>query len=91
MTDTLVVIKKDDIIKNYWRYIMEITQCTPDQFLHEIEQVPQQYLPQLFEIIHIYKESIAKKAAVDSFEQSWQQAVSGETSPVSELWEGIDA
>ena len=64
---------------------MKATQYTPDQFLHEIGQVPQQYLPQLFKIILIYKESVAKKAAIGSFEQSWQQAIAGETSPVSEL------
>ncbi|MFA7174704.1 MAG: hypothetical protein WC340_15075 [Kiritimatiellia bacterium] len=70
---------------------MKVAQCTPDQFLHEIRQVPQQYLPQLLEIVHIYKESIIKKTTVESLEQSWKQAISGETSPVSELWEGVDA
>ena len=63
---------------------------TSSKFLHEIEQVPPQYLPQLFQIVHIYKESITKKAAIDSFDESWQQAVSGETTPVSELWDGLD-
>jgi len=64
---------------------------TPSEFMHEIEQVPAQYLPQLFQIVHIYKESITKKASVDSFTQSWQQAQAGDTAPVSQLWEGIDA
>jgi len=64
---------------------------TPNEFLREIEQVPSQYLPQLFQIVHIYKESITRKTLVDSFEKSWVQALKEETSPVSELWEDIDA
>jgi hypothetical protein len=44
----------------------------------------------LFRSGTIYKESIIKKASLDSFKRSWQQAISGDTSPVSELWEGID-
>ena len=60
------------------------------EFMHEIEQVPPQYLPQLFQIVHIYKESITKKVTIDSFDESWKQAISGETAPISELWKGLD-
>jgi hypothetical protein len=28
--------------------------------------------------------------SADSFRQSWQQAVNGQTLPLSEIWEGID-
>lgn len=28
--------------------------------------------------------------AVDSFRESWQQAITGQTLPLSQLWEGID-
>ena len=70
---------------------MNTKALTADEFAHEIEQVPQQYRPQLFQIIQIYKDSIAKKAANDSFEQSWEEAQSNQTTPVAELWEGIDA
>ena len=31
------------------------------------------------------------KPAGESFRQGWQEAVRGETRPVSELWEDIDA
>ncbi len=61
------------------------------KFIHEIEQVPPQYLPQLFQLVHIYRESITKKTTIDSFEESWQQALNGETYPVEDLWDGIDA
>ena len=58
---------------------------TPSEFMREIEQVPTQYLPQLFQIVHIYKESIIRKNLVDSFEKSWDQAIKKETSPITEL------
>ena len=31
------------------------------------------------------------KSAEDCFHQGWQEAMTGETVPLSELWEGIDA
>ncbi|MFM9264728.1 hypothetical protein [Tychonema sp. BBK16] len=31
------------------------------------------------------------KSAEDCFRQGWHEAMTGETVPVSELWEGIDA
>ena len=70
---------------------MTMRNYTPSEFLHEIEQVPSQYLPQLFQIVHIYKESVTRKKLADSFEKSWDQALKKETTPVTELWEGIDA
>jgi hypothetical protein len=33
----------------------------------------------------------AQKPAEGSFRQGWQEALRGETRPVSELWEDIDA
>ena len=65
--------------------------CKPSELMREIEQIPPQYLPQLFQIVHSYRESITKKESLVDFEQSWLQAVSGDTTPVSELWEDIDA
>lgn len=60
---------------------------SPSEFLDEIKQVPPQYLPQLFQIVHLYKESITKKTNLESFEKSWSEAVSGQVSDISELWE----
>ncbi|MGB7710969.1 MAG: hypothetical protein WBL95_15780 [Microcoleus sp.] len=31
------------------------------------------------------------KSAEDCFRQGWKEAMTGETVPLSELWEGIDA
>jgi hypothetical protein len=37
------------------------------------------------------RESITLKPAEESFRQGWQEALRGETRPVSDLWEDIDA
>lgn len=38
-----------------------------------------------------FRESVTLKPAEASFRQGWKEALAGETRPVSELWEGIDA
>jgi hypothetical protein len=57
----------------------------------EINEVPKEYLPNLLLIVRAFRESVALKSAADSFRQGWKEALAGETRPVSELWEGIDA
>jgi hypothetical protein len=41
--------------------------------------------------MHTLRESITLKPAEESFRQGWQEALRGETRPVSDLWEDIDA
>ena len=62
-----------------------------DLLVQEIEAVPSEYLPTLLNMIRLFRESIILKPAVNSFRQGWQEAMSGETMPVDELWVGIDA
>lgn len=59
--------------------------------LEEVEKIPPEYLPFLLEIMRAFRESITLKPAEESFRQGWQEALRGETRPVSELWEDIDA
>jgi hypothetical protein len=59
--------------------------------LEEVEKIPPEYLPFLLEIMRAFRESITLKPAAESFRQGWQEALRGETRPVSELWEDIDA
>lgn len=61
------------------------------QLIHEIKEVPQEYLPNLLLIVRSFRESVALKPAETSFRQGWREAVKGETRSVAELWEGIDA
>ncbi len=62
-----------------------------EQLIEEINKTPMEHLPYLAQIIHIFRESLTLKPAENSFKQGWREALRGETKPVSELWEGIDA
>jgi len=43
------------------------------------------------QIVRLFRKSIALKPAEASFRKGWEEALAGDTMPVSELWEGIDA
>jgi len=62
-----------------------------EQIGQEIRQTPDEYLPILLELIRLFRQSLTLKTAEESFRQGWQEAMQGETIPVSELWVGIDA
>jgi hypothetical protein len=62
-----------------------------EQAIQEIQQTPQEYLPSLLQIIRLFRESVTLKSAEESFRQGWQEAMTGNTLPVSQLWDGIDA
>jgi hypothetical protein len=62
-----------------------------EQVLEEIDKTPSEHLPYLLQLIRIFRESISLKSAEESFKQGWKEVLAGETKPVSELWEGIDA
>ena len=57
----------------------------------EIDQTPEEYLPLLLEMIHLFRQSVTLKPAEESFRQGWQEALSGEVLPVADLWVGIKA
>jgi hypothetical protein len=57
----------------------------------EIKEVPKEYLPNLLQIVIVFRESVALKPAEASFRQGLKEALAGETRLVSELWDGIDA
>lgn len=59
--------------------------------MEEIEQTPEEYLPNLLEIIRAFRESVTLKSAEESFRQGWYEAMTENTFPVSQLWDGIDA
>ena len=61
------------------------------QLQKEINQLPQEYLPNLIQLVRVFRESVALKPAADSFRQGWAEVANGETQPVSKLWDGIDA
>ena len=62
-----------------------------DLLVREIRQLPREYWPNLLQLIRLFRESVTLKPAEMSFRQGWQEIMTGQTRPVSELWEGIDA
>jgi len=62
-----------------------------EQLAYEIEKLPGEYLPNLLQIVRLFRDSVTLKPAEDSFRQGWKESMAGETLPVSELWNDIDA
>ena len=67
------------------------TSVYEEQLLREIKETPEEYLPNLLQIVRLFRESVTLKSAKTSFHNGWKEVVADETMPVSELWEGIDA
>lgn len=61
------------------------------QLVREIRETPAEYWPNLLQLIRLFRESVTLKPAEASFRQGWQEAMNGQTRPLSELWEGVDA
>ena len=57
----------------------------------EIDRIPAEYLPTVLQVIRAFRESVTFKSAEASFQQGWQEALDGDTHPVSELWTDLDA
>lgn len=57
----------------------------------EIQETPREYLPNLLQIIRLFRESVTLKPATITFRQGWNEVMEGEVRPISELWRGIDA
>lgn len=62
-----------------------------DQVLAELEALPDEYLPFVLQLVRAFRESLTLKPAAASFRQGWSEARQGEVSPVSTLWDDIDA
>jgi len=61
------------------------------RLVREIRETPAEYWPSLLQLIRLFRESVTLKPAEAGFRQGWQEAMAGQTRPVSELWEGLDA
>lgn len=62
-----------------------------EQLVREVRGMPEEYLPNLIQIVRLFRESVELKPAEASFRQGWKETLAGETRPVAELWKGIDA
>ena len=61
-----------------------------ENFINEIDKIPEEFLPNLLLIIRTFRESVTLKSAETSFKQGLKEAEKGMTRPVSELWNTID-
>lgn len=62
-----------------------------EKISREIRNMPEEYLPALLAMVRLFRESVTLKPADASFRQGWQEAMNGETLPLEQLWEGVDA
>ncbi|NEQ34581.1 MAG: hypothetical protein F6K04_27025, partial [Leptolyngbya sp. SIO4C5] len=58
--------------------------------IDEIQQTPPEYLPNLLQIIRLFRESVELSPAEESFRQEWQEAMRDKVLPIEQLWDGID-
>ncbi len=62
-----------------------------DEIIQEVQATPEEYRPALLEIIRLFRQSVTLPPAEITFRQGWEEVRQGETRPVYELWEDIDA
>ncbi|MCP4108072.1 MAG: hypothetical protein GY749_21420 [Desulfobacteraceae bacterium] len=62
-----------------------------DLLIREIKATPDEYLPNLLNIVRLFRETVTLKPAEDSFRKGWEEALAGDTAPVDELWTDIDS
>ena len=60
------------------------------QVLEEINKIPSEFLPLLLKMMRAFREGVMLPSAEDSFRQGWVEALSDQTQPVSQLWQGPD-
>ena len=61
------------------------------QLFDEINELPKEYLPNLLQIVRLFRESVTLRPAEAGLRQGLHEALAGEVRPVRGLWEGIDA
>lgn len=69
---------------------MTLKTPTYKQLVHEIQDTPVEYLPNLLQIVRLFRESVTLKPAPISFKQGWKEMKMGNTQPVSKLWDGVE-
>ena len=61
------------------------------EVLKELERIPAEFLPAFLKLVRAFREGVTLPTAEESFRQGWQETLSGQTHPISDLWEDIDA
>lgn len=53
------------------------------QFVREIRAIPDEYLPNLLQIVRLYRDGVALKPAEECFREGWRDALSENTMPLN--------
>lgn len=69
---------------------MTTTAAYRERVIHEIDALPDEYLPFVLQLVQTFRESVTLKSAQASFTQGWHEAQNGDIAPLNELWEDMD-
>lgn len=61
------------------------------QLLDEISELPKEYLPNLLQIVRLFRESVTLRPAEEGLHQGLREVLAGQVRPISELWDDADA
>ena len=59
--------------------------------LQELDLIPEESFPSLLKMIQDFRKDVTFPTAEEGFRQAWQEAMTGQTRPILELWERLDA
>ena len=71
-----------------------------DKIIQELREIPEDKLAEIYDIIHYFRiglerelsaEETPTEIVIEGMHQGIREALSGQTIPLSEMWEGIDA
>jgi hypothetical protein len=68
-----------------------ITADVTQKLIEEIYQTPEEYRPMLLRIVESFRQSVTLPSAKESFRQGWKETIAGETRPIDDLWEDMEA
>lgn len=84
-----LALDQEDLVNQDFTVESDPRAAILEQVIQEIEQTPQEYLPNLLQLVRLFRQSVTLKPAEASYRQEWQEARTGETLPISQLHEGI--
>ncbi|BAY63725.1 hypothetical protein NIES22_38130 [Calothrix brevissima NIES-22] len=71
-----------------------------DKIIQELRDIPEDKLAEIYDIIHYFRlglkeelsaEETPTEIVIEGIQQGIKEALSGQTIPLVEMWEGIDA
>jgi hypothetical protein len=71
-----------------------------DKIIQELRDIPENKLAEIYELIHNFRINLERESSADEtptevviegIHQGIREALSGQTIPLSKMWEGIDA